>query len=384
MESFMKFTRLIATTLLILLSGCSSATSTAEPSPVIPTVTEMAMARPATPTPVAAAKPEVTLETYLNNGQSAFDSQDYESATDQFMQAYLLDSSNQTVAKRLAEAYWKWGDMTLTQALTNSDILRSALEYFHQGSKVAPHTEEIAQKLSVDTKATEMLYDALQLQGEFQALRDNGGEAQQLEEKLGLIQQKIDGLRELREDLPQIRLLQYRTWLAAAKLKEQAGDDAGKRARKKEIWQVALDYCRQARDLAGADTPESQEAIECIQRLEKKMIDPTPTPTPQPPPAPARAPAAPEARLRFYKEGEFDDPTCITVQIRGIAPVGWYFSIDGLDQIKGFFNGQDARACGLGNRQEYTFTVKNRSGQPIRGGEGVPTRGSAVMIANWP
>jgi hypothetical protein len=338
-------------------------------------------ALPASTTLVEAAEPVFTLDTYLKNGQSALDAQDYESATDQFMQAYLLDSSNQSVATRLAEVYWTWGNTTLTQAFTNSDMLRSALEHFHQGSKVAPDAAEIAEKLAVDTQATRLLYDAIQLQAELQALGD--GEVQQREEKLGLIQQKIDGLRELREDLPQIQPLQHRTWMAAAKLNEQAGDDASGRAKKKEFWQVALEYCRQARDLARVDSPEAQEAIACIDRLESNMIDPTPTNTPRPTPVPPRPTAAPDQRLRFYKDGEYDEPTCMSVQIRGISPAGWYFSIDGLEHIKGFFNGQDARVCGLGHRQEYTFTVRNGSGQAIRGGDGVPTRGSAVMIANW-
>lgn len=43
----------------------------------------------------------------------------------------------------------------------------------------------------------------------------------------------------------------------------------------------------------------------------------------------------------------------------------------------------NARICGLRPRQEVTFTVRDEQGAPVRGGVGVPTRGSDVMFAEW-
>lgn len=114
---------------------------------------------------------------------------------------------------------------------------------------------------------------------------------------------------------------------------------------------------------------------------------PRPTATPKPPPPPAAAPAAPQvaeqAQLRFVKLNEDDDPSCITVAVRGIGTAGWSFRVDGSRLAGRFDRSGNARACGLGRRQEVTFTVFNGAGQAVAGGRGVPARGSAIMQARW-
>jgi hypothetical protein len=102
-----------------------------------------------------------------------------------------------------------------------------------------------------------------------------------------------------------------------------------------------------------------------------------------PPPTATPRPTAPAQRLRFVKLNENDDPSCISVQIKGVAAANWSFLIDGT-RIAGRFDASgNARACGLAPRQEITFTVYNARGAAMPGGRGVPARGSAIMQATW-
>ncbi|OAN44635.1 serine/threonine protein phosphatase [Chloroflexus islandicus] len=112
--------------------------------------------------------------------------------------------------------------------------------------------------------------------------------------------------------------------------------------------------------------------------VERWLIDNTGVP---PPPTPTVPPEPP--RLRFVKLNENEDTRCILIQIRGINTAGWIVSIDGLRLSGAFDSGGNARVCGLRPRQEVTFTVRDEQGAPVRGGVGVPTRGSDVMFAEW-
>lgn len=97
-------------------------------------------------------------------------------------------------------------------------------------------------------------------------------------------------------------------------------------------------------------------------------------------PAPTRAPA----RLRFVLQNYNDSRECISIRITGIGTSGWYFQADGLNGIRGNFdNAGNARACGLRPEQEVTISVYNRNGIRMAGGAGVPTKGSAIMLAAW-
>ncbi|MDW8403279.1 SH3 domain-containing protein [Chloroflexus sp.] len=118
--------------------------------------------------------------------------------------------------------------------------------------------------------------------------------------------------------------------------------------------------------------------IGSIGYVERWLIDntnmpPTPTPT-----VPAEPP-----RLRFVKLGESEDVRCVSIKISGINTTGWRVTIDGLRLSGAFTSNGDTRVCGLRPRQEVTFTVRDEQGAPVRGGVGVPTRGSDVMFAEW-
>lgn len=112
--------------------------------------------------------------------------------------------------------------------------------------------------------------------------------------------------------------------------------------------------------------------------IERWLIDNTDVP---PPPTPTIPPEPP--RLRFVKLSETEDTRCVLIQIRGINTNGWEVSIDGLRLRSTFDAAGNVRICGLRPRQEVTFTVRDEQGAPVRGGVGVPTRGSDVMFAEW-
>ncbi|WP_129673482.1 tetratricopeptide repeat protein [Candidatus Chloroploca sp. Khr17] len=103
----------------------------------------------------------------------------------------------------------------------------------------------------------------------------------------------------------------------------------------------------------------------------------------RPPPTPVPAPQPEAKRLRFRVVNYNDDPRCISVKINGITPAGWYFVVDGIGLSGRFDTGGNARLCGLQVGQEVTITVLDGNGRRVAGGGGIPSRGSAIMIADW-
>lgn len=124
--------------------------------------------------------------------------------------------------------------------------------------------------------------------------------------------------------------------------------------------------------------------------IERWFLDvgaaPEPTLTPASTPVPQ--PTAVPARLRFRLLNYNDAPGCITVQIRGVNTTDWFFKADGMNPSGSFDYSRstgsgNARLCGLGADQEVTITVYNSSRQFVLGGRGVPSKGRAIMVADW-
>jgi len=88
-------------------------------------------------------------------------------------------------------------------------------------------------------------------------------------------------------------------------------------------------------------------------------------------------------KLRFYRKSLDDDSRCMSVQIRGIRTRGWTFRINGTDLRATFDPVGNARVCGLSRGQEFVFTVFNTRGGAVVGGIDVPSKGGAIMIADW-
>jgi hypothetical protein len=76
-------------------------------------------------------------------------------------------------------------------------------------------------------------------------------------------------------------------------------------------------------------------------------------------------------------------PTCISMAITGINAAGWRLSVDGLNLAANFDGGGNARVCGLGSGQEVTISILNKNGQVVRGGSGIPAKGSAILVGVW-
>lgn len=108
------------------------------------------------------------------------------------------------------------------------------------------------------------------------------------------------------------------------------------------------------------------------------QINLSPTAPPRPSPTATEVP-----KLRFIKLNENDNPSCISVQIRYVRTNGWYFTIVNTPLRGEFDEGGNARVCGLPPRQEVHLNVLNSRSQIIRGGQGIPSRGGAIMRADW-
>ncbi len=123
---------------------------------------------------------------------------------------------------------------------------------------------------------------------------------------------------------------------------------------------------------AGADISPAQTAIAAL-----------PPPTARPTVIPVIPPTAVPLKLRVSVANYNDDPTCISLGVRGTNTSGWSFSVDGIGIRGAIDTAGNGRICGLGRYQEVTISIFNASGRVVSGGSGVPSRGSAIMVATW-
>lgn len=383
-------TLLIVIVLGVGVSACGSATSPIATPSLEPTVTAVASVptiAPPTSTPV-----ETIVEERIQAGKTAVAQKNYEQAVNSLTQAYMLDPTNTEAAEQLANAYLLAGNDVLEQAELDQNRLRIALTLFQEGENVALAKSDLAQELANNKRATQSMYDALPLLDEAQQLADQQADLGERETKITQVINLLDTTEAARADFPQLAAMRYQALMLLAQIKEITGDNAEAFADKVELWEVALVGCTSANRLNLPDIVGSQQ---CIERLTQKMIPPTATPTPKPRPTavpatatprprPTAIPATPEqSRLRFVKGGTGDTPNCVSMQISGINVAGWYFELQGSNIRGNFDGGGNARACGLGDYQEFYFNIRDGNGNIVRGGSGVPTRGGDFMIAVW-
>lgn len=381
---------LIMIVLGVGLAACGNATPpTAIPS-LEPTVTPL----PAPGARVSPTEPVVTpaINAHLATGEAALERKDYQAAINSFTQAYVLDPTSADIAEQLATAYLLAGNAELGQAELDQERLRAALISFQDGENVALAKSGLAQELANNKRATQSMYDALPLLNEAQQLADQQADLGERETKITQVLTLLDTTEAARADFPQLAARRYQALMLLAQIKEITGDNAEAFADKVALWEVALVGCTSANRLDLADTAGSQQ---CIERLTQKMIPPTATPTPKPRPTavpatatprtrPTAIPVSPEPpRLRFVKGGTGDTPNCVSMQISGINVAGWYFELQGSNIRGNFDGGGNARACGLGDYQEFYFNIRDGNGNIVRGGSGVPTRGGDFMLATW-
>ncbi|MEI7645222.1 MAG: tetratricopeptide repeat protein [Chloroflexales bacterium] len=304
------------------------------PSPVVagPTATLL----PATPT----LEPATQAERNYQDGIKAYQVQDWPHAAGMLQQVYTYDASYHDVRQVLAATLYNWGI-----ADRDGGDVSTAHEHFQAVLGIDPsHPLAPAEQ----EKAT-LFLDA--------GKAASGGDVSGALDKYRTLIKQNGG------DYAGATGLLYTLLVARATEVAQAGDANSLRA--------ALNLYREA---AGLTVPDRSAAQQGVAEIEPRLPTPIPKPTPKPV----------NMKLRFRVLNYNDDPSCISVQIAGIVPAGWYFSVDGVRGVTGRFDsGGNARACGVGPGQEVTISVVDGNGTVVAGGAGVPSKGSAIMGATW-
>jgi tetratricopeptide (TPR) repeat protein len=105
---------------------------------------------------------------------------------------------------------------------------------------------------------------------------------------------------------------------------------------------------------------------------------PTLMPTPSPVPSPTPVPL-----LRVARANQNERPTCISMQIQGVATTNWTLSANGINlRAARFDDAGKAQLCGLRSRQQFTFNIYN-AGRKVPGGEGIAARGGDAFVGEW-
>jgi S1-C subfamily serine protease len=103
------------------------------------------------------------------------------------------------------------------------------------------------------------------------------------------------------------------------------------------------------------------------------------TPAPQAAPPPASG-----DHLGMNRIGQDGNPTCVAVQILGIATDSWSVKANGIALPAAQFDSAgSASLCKLRASQELTFNIYDAQGGVVPGGEGVPARGGDVFEGTW-
>ena len=298
------------------------------PTPAVPAVAVPAVAVPAVAPTLVPSMPNAEAEMVLSytGGVNAYTTQDWKRAVDLFQAVYSRNEAYLDIAEKLSATYYNWGVQLL-----GSDAPAEALDKFNAALSISPtHQPALAQQQRL------VIYlDAL-------SLRD--------QKALRAATVKLEELRGLQADFLDSTTLLYDTYLAYGEQLEAQRNEADAR----RIYTKAV----------GLPVPDTSAAQAGLRRL-------TPPPTPV------------KKKLRFSVLNYNDSPGCISIRITGIVPSGWYFSVDGLKVTGRFDSGGNARACGIGSGQEVTITVVDGNGRGVVGGTGVPSKGSAIMVAAW-
>jgi hypothetical protein len=130
---------------------------------------------------------------------------------------------------------------------------------------------------------------------------------------------------------------------------------------------------------SNAIDANDQQVLDAIGYIPAWLVTNTAIPTPKPlPPTPTPDPRRLRVRLLNYD----DQPGCISIRVAGVNTSGWTFTVDNISLSGRFDNSGNARLCGLNADQQVTISIRRR-GQAVPGGGGVPSKGRAIMYAEW-
>jgi len=130
-------------------------------------------------------------------------------------------------------------------------------------------------------------------------------------------------------------------------------------------------------DVVETATPQAKTSTPRATATARPSLTPIPTATEIPTQTPL------PKKLRFYRKSLDDDPRCVSMQIRGINVTDWTFRVNGTRRVATFDGGGNARMCGFRRGQEFLFTVYNTRNIAVTGGIDIPSKGGAIMIADW-
>lgn len=292
----------------------------------IPTVPPATAIPTPIPTPTRTIEEQKRVDYAL--GREAYQKQDWSGAAEALKRVYTIDPTYLDTAEILAATHYNWAVNTLTSADRAAESLTILRETF-----VYSPTHQLAR----DLEQRLVLYtDGV-----------SAAEAQDWETAIRSFEQ----LRGISPDFLDVAQQLYDAYMAISNQRREANNLTD-----------ALASCRLAAKLPVNDT---SAANECIVALS--------------PPTPAR----PSRLVVYLRDRDPNRPTCISVRVRFIDSSGWYFKVNGLNIEPAYFLGGDAQTCSLQPGQEVTFNIYNSRGNIVKGGEGIPAKGSDIFYADW-
>jgi hypothetical protein len=362
---------------LLAACGTTPATPAAPAASQSPQVAVTALANDTAPTraPTSTLGPTVASITQHPGIAQALElakNGKYEAAVALLRPIYLEFQSNNggkpsaeldTLQEQLAGIYLAWGRTTVAESKGDLRQIAFAYDHFNDGVTIAPSTGSTRDALEAEHKLSATMIEAAQL---FDQLKTATPDVKQRPDADRMVQ-LLGQVRSQQANYPGLLPLHVDALLFAAKNYENSPGTTTED--QKVALKQALAYCNDAKSFDA----QRQDASTCVERVRAKLAQLNAPPTAPPDPS----------ILRFSVVNYNDDPTCISVQIRGIKTNGWFFTVDGLRLRGNFDGGGNARLCGLGNGQQVTITVFNGAGRVVAGGGGVPSKGSAIMAAVW-
>lgn len=348
----------------LVITGCGG------PAGVPTTPTREADAVPTrtlSPVPTRTSVPTAVVVAELPDlieARTQLQSGNYERATSLLLRVYAAHPTEIDAQQLLADVYLQSGRALLAQSNADPVQISAAHDQFTSGAAVAP----------VGAVATDLIREIADADAFLQVLISRSALDQLPDDTLAVQRQQaattlatqIIALQERRADYPGLLLV------ATAALVE-AGEAYAADTREVEAARTALAYCERARTLA----PENTEAIACVKQFTRASVPTvTPAPTRRPVPTVLRQP-----ELFITRIAQTTTPTCLQMQIANIDARNWVLSIDGLP-LRGVFDGVNVQVCGLGERQEVTFTIKYPDGSVVPGGK-ARARGGDIFLGTW-
>ncbi|MFV9507919.1 MAG: hypothetical protein AB4911_25505, partial [Oscillochloridaceae bacterium umkhey_bin13] len=268
----------------------------------------------------------------------------------------------------LAQAYLDWGRATVASSEGDLRELNQAYNQFNDGVSVTSPASAFWEALTNERAMALAMIDAAQSLNKLEQDLATGTADRQLRDPVELLISQFVDMHTQQPDYPGLAVRYAQVLVTGGTIYERSPGET--KPDQLQALSRAIELC--GNTVARAQLPEQARA--CLDRATTKLnrLNATPTPTSDP------------VRLRFRVENYNDEPHCITVQVRRISTAGWTFSVDGLTHLRGNFdNAGNARLCGLNNDQQVTITVFDRNGRPVAGGRGVPSKGRAIMVAEW-